>query len=300
MSYLLQQMLSDRSYMREYSRREMAVLMWILGLTVGGFVLQSAFDSWAGLRSLFPFTQYFALSTAGLRHGFVWQLVTYTMLHSSILHLLFNGLGLYFLGRELITLLGSRRFVGLYVGAAILGGLCWFAVHFERGGMVVGCSSALSALLVVFACFYPNREITFLLFLIIPVTLKPKYIAYIFAGIALCGFLFGELPGTGFEQGVAHSAHLGGMLAGLLYYRFLHHSDAWALAPRTAIELPRWMKRAPKNVSPASYKVNLTNRGDLRAEVDRILDKINSSGFGALTPEEKRVLDEARDLMSRR
>ena len=60
------------------------------------------------------------------------------------------------------------------------------------------------------------------------------------------------------------------------------------------------MKRAPKNVSPANYKVNLTTRGDLRAEVDRILDKINSSGFGALTAEEKRVLDEARDLMSRR
>jgi len=46
--------------------------------------------------------------------------------------------------------------------------------------------------------------------------------------------------------------------------------------------------------------VNLTNRDDLRAEVDRILDKINSQGFGALTADEKRVLDEARDLLSRR
>jgi hypothetical protein len=45
--------------------------------------------------------------------------------------------------------------------------------------------------------------------------------------------------------------------------------------------------------------VNLTNRNDLRVEVDRILDKINSEGFGALTPEEKRLLDEARDLLSR-
>ena len=46
--------------------------------------------------------------------------------------------------------------------------------------------------------------------------------------------------------------------------------------------------------------MNITNRDDLRAEVDRILDKINSQGFGALTDEEKRVLDEARDLLSRR
>jgi hypothetical protein len=45
--------------------------------------------------------------------------------------------------------------------------------------------------------------------------------------------------------------------------------------------------------------VNLTNRSDLRAEVDRILDNINREGFGALTEEEKRLLDEARDLLSR-
>jgi hypothetical protein len=49
-----------------------------------------------------------------------------------------------------------------------------------------------------------------------------------------------------------------------------------------------------------AQKVNLSPRADLRAEVDRILDKINSQGFGALTEEEKRRLDEAKDLLSRR
>ena len=62
-----------------------------------------------------------------------------------------------------------------------------------------------------------------------------------------------------------------------------------------------WMKNAQKSGAPApSYKVNIGNRENLRAEVDRILDKINSQGFGALTAEEKRILDEARDLLSRR
>ena len=51
--------------------------------------------------------------------------------------------------------------------------------------------------------------------------------------------------------------------------------------------------------SPA-YSVNVGDRGHLRAEVDRILDKINSDGFGSLSADEKRVLDEARDLISRR
>ena len=57
---------------------------------------------------------------------------------------------------------------------------------------------------------------------------------------------------------------------------------------------------AAKSAAPAAYQVNVGSPGDLRAEVDRILDKINSQGFGALTAEEKRMLDEAKDLLSRR
>jgi hypothetical protein len=64
------------------------------------------------------------------------------------------------------------------------------------------------------------------------------------------------------------------------------------------IELPRWFRLRKKAAAPR-FQVNLTNRTDLRAEVDRILDKINSEGFGALNEEEKRLLDEARDLLGR-
>jgi len=61
------------------------------------------------------------------------------------------------------------------------------------------------------------------------------------------------------------------------------------------------MKNSQKSGAAApSFKVNIGTRENLRAEVDRILDKINSKGFGALTAEEKRLLDEARDLLSRR
>jgi hypothetical protein len=60
------------------------------------------------------------------------------------------------------------------------------------------------------------------------------------------------------------------------------------------------MNKGAKPAAPAAYQVNLGSREDLRAEVDRILDKINSQGFGALTADEKRLLDEAKDLLSRR
>jgi hypothetical protein len=61
------------------------------------------------------------------------------------------------------------------------------------------------------------------------------------------------------------------------------------------------MRRRPKEPeASAGYKVNISAPADLRLEVDRILDKINSEGFGALTDDEKRLLDEAKDLLSRR
>jgi hypothetical protein len=102
---------------------------------------------------------------------------------------------------------------------------------------------------------------------------------------------------------VPHSAHLGAMLVGWLYYRYFH-APSWPLAPaRSEIEPPRWAKRSARAADAPAYPVNVgatSSRGDLRAEVDRILDKINSHGFGALTAQEKRVLDEAKDSISRR
>jgi hypothetical protein len=159
-------------------------------------------------------------------------------------------------------------------------------------------------LLVLFACVYPNQEVTFLLFFVLPVTMKPKYLAIGCVALDLFGCVFYEVMGNASPVGFAHSAHLGGMAAGWLYFRFVHSPPAWGVraGSRASIELPQWMKRsAPAGSAPRpAYRVNLGNREDLRAELDRILDKINSQGFGALTPDEKRLLDEAKDSLSRR
>jgi hypothetical protein len=92
------------------------------------------------------------------------------------------------------------------------------------------------------------------------------------------------------------------MAAAWIYFRYLHDIN-WGIARATAdIELPRWVKqRSTKAAAPApAYSVNIGGRGHLRAEVDRILDKINSDGFGSLSAEEKKLLDEARDLIGKR
>ncbi len=295
-------MLSDRPYMQDNRPEERtSVLGWLIAAIISGFVLQTVmtrlFQAGPAMESLF------AVTPAALRSGRVWTLFTYAFLHDqdNLLHVLTNVLAVYFLGRPLLPLLGPKRFVGLFASAVALGGVCWAAANWQAPAMLLGASAGASALLIVFACFYPDREMTFLLFFIIPVSLKPKYMALACVAIDLFGCVFYELLGTPSPFGLAHSAHLGGMAAGWLYFQFAHNAR-WRLPLRRASsEAPRWSKRAAQQGSPApAYRVNLTNRESLKAEVDRILDKINSKGFGALTPEEKRLLDDAHDLLSRR
>ena len=297
-------MLYDRPYMHD-TRPESrtTVLGWLMAVIVAGYVLQTVVSRMFEGGDLVE--RYFALSPAALRAGHVWTLFTYGFLHAQglphLLHIVVNLLGLFFLGRALLPVLGERRFLLVYSAAVILGGAVWAAVNWHSGVELIGASAGVMALLIVFACLYPDQEMTFFLFFVVPVTIKPKYVAYLAVGIDLIGCLAYELPGGSSPFGYAHSAHLGGMAAGWLYFRFVHGAS-WRLPSRRGtIELPKWMKQSQKTgASAPSYKVNIGNRENLRAEVDRILDKINSQGFGALTAEEKRILDEARDLLSRR
>lgn len=296
-------MLSDRPYMRDdYPRNATPIYTWLISAIIASFVLQFVFPRWLGLDQTLE--RYFALTAENVRSGKVWTLFTYSFLHSigNVLHVVSNLLGVYFLGRVLEPMLGSRRFLWLYVGAVVTGGLLWFATHWHGGSTAIGASAGVAALFVVFACFNPNQPMTFLLFFILPVTLKPKHVAFALLAIELIGFAFYEVMGavSPFGWAIAHSAHLGGMLAGWVYFRYLHEAKWSFPSSRADIELPRWFARKPKSQPPPAFQVDLTRREDLRAEVDRILDKINSHGFGALTPAEKRLLDEARELLSRR
>ena len=294
-------MLSDRTYMRDHYPRERAsVLAWLISAIVAGFVLQLVFERILEMPGALE--HYFGLSAGGLRAGRVWTLASYGFLHDTrnLLHIVGNLLGLYFIGRVLLPMLGTTRFLALYAALIVAGGGVWLAVNWHATAGVVGASAGVAGLFVVFTCFYPNQPVTFLLFFILPVTLKPKYIAVAALLIDLAGCLCYEVMGLPSPFGFAHSAHLGGMAAGWIYYRYVHEADWHLQSRRAAIELPKWMKRKTKTSAPAVFQVNVGSPGDLRAEVDRILDKINSQGFGALNADEKRILDEAKDLLSRR
>lgn len=298
-------MLSDRPYMRdEYPRPSSNLLAWLISATVACFVLQFVFLRWFDAGNTLD--SLLALSVSNIKAGKVWTLLTYSLLHdtNNLLHIVANLLGLYFLGRILEPLLGAKRFFWLYAGAIIAGGGLWLATHWYSGsGLVFGASAGVAGLFVVFACFYPDQPVTFLLFFILPVTLKPKYAAFALCLIELLGFCFYEVMGavSPFGSQIAHSAHLGGMAAGWIYFRYLHDIDWRKIGAKPVARVSREISGNAQAANPATgTNTSANSRDRLRAEVDRILDKINSKGFGALSTEEKRVLDEAKELIKRR
>ncbi|MFP6900693.1 MAG: rhomboid family intramembrane serine protease, partial [Opitutales bacterium] len=193
------------------------------------------------------------------------------------------------------------------------GGLLWLVVsqsNYEgtvaNSPYLLGASAAAFGILAYFCAQRPNETITLLLFFVIPCRLKPKWVLWGFLGISVYGLIFSEIygsnPGLGSKDGIAHSAHLGGLLAGILYYR-MHVTGglAGSSIPTIKVKRPAWMKvGSEKNpVAPANYTVNFSSRETVQAEVDRILDKINDHGFGALTDEEKKTLDRAKNILNK-
>jgi len=141
-----------------------------------------------------------------------WQVLSYAFLHGDIGHLLFNMLGLWMFGSELERIWGQKRYIRFLVASALAAALAQIVWTMVVGSRVptVGASGALFGLLLAFGMLFPNRIIVPL---IPPIPMKAKYFVAIFGGLEL---LLGFLGGSG----VAHFAHLGGMLGGFLMIRF--------------------------------------------------------------------------------
>ena len=304
-------MIYDRDYMQtEYDPRDSAVARPLIIAVVIGFIAQAIVSQWIPGGAAF-LLDHVVLSLANIRSFEVWTVLTYPLLESgidgwSVISVVFNAIMLHLFARTLVPVIGRRGFWTVVAGAVLLGAALTLTTAAIRGlgGFAVSASTIVLALLTVFACLQPDRPISFLLAFVIPVTIKPKYLAWFIAGLALFGFIFFELQARPFAT--PPSNLLGGMLAGWLFHRFVHQPGAVFQSSGPRIEMPAWMKRK-KRVAVATaatqYTVNVSTPAqptDIRAEVDRILDKINSKGFGALTAEERRVLDEARDTLNKR
>jgi membrane associated rhomboid family serine protease len=142
-------------------------------------------------------------------HGEVWQLVTYLFLHGGFLHILFNMLALWMFGSELEYLWGTRRFVRYYFFTGIGAGITTLVTTPHAIYPTIGASGAIFGLLLAYGVIFPNRPI--LLYFLFPI--PAKYFVMIFGAIEL----FASLSGT--QGGVAHFAHLGGLVFGWFYLK---------------------------------------------------------------------------------
>lgn len=176
------------------------VLMFVITILTGGAI--------ADLLGLEPQD-----TLAGLR---IWQPVTYMFLHGGFFHILFNMLTLWMFGTELERMWGSRFFTKYYFVCGLGAAATQILLSFVPGSFgdqmylttTIGASGAVYGVLLAYALYFPNRPIYMYFVFPIPV----KYFVMILGGISL-------LSAMGGGGGVAHTAHLGGLVAGYLYLK---------------------------------------------------------------------------------
>lgn len=235
-----------------------------------------------------PLLRSFGLSFESLKSGFIWTLFTYSFLHEGALHLLFNILGIHFISRNLEYSLTRESFIMLFLFSIFLGSISWLSFNIN-GGFLIGTSAFVMGSLTRFCLMRPDNPITFLLFFVLPISLKPKHLLFGVMGLELYGFIFSELQNI---SNIAHSAHLGGMLAGFILSTSLGKS---LILPRFSFKSSK-VKSAKSKTTVTDYSIDSEVTTDLENQVDKILDKINEKGFGSLTDREKSLLEKAKSL----
>ena len=204
-------------------------------------------------------------------HGQIWRLVTYEYLHDpfSIWHILFNMLGVYFLGPPLERSWGPRKFFIFYTVGGVLGALFYVVLAtagaLPPGGMI-GASGCVLAVLGACALLFPQFQVILFIF---PVPIR-------FAAALFCGIYVLNLLSRGVNAG-GDAAHLAGLVYGVL----------WPLFGE------RWLRNLQAVRQYSKQQRHMHSEQDVRAELDRILRKVHEQGVNSLTAAEKRTLADA-------
>lgn len=194
----------------------------IIGLTVLAYLVQgAAFVEALRVFALWPLATPSTLQLGSnfLATGFEpWQLISYGFLHGGWGHLFFNMFALYMFGLPIERAWGTRRFVIFYVICLIGAGLVQLLVAAISGEIypTIGASGAVFGILLAFGMMYPNTP---LMLLFPPIPIKAKWFVL---GYGILTLIFGV---TGTMPGVAHFAHLGGMIFGLALILYWGRQD---------------------------------------------------------------------------
>ena len=300
--------IGDRAYMRSQrpAREPISVTAWVVGVLVAFFILNLIQESagadllgWAMLRESSPMT---------------WQWLTHGLLHDGFWHLLGNCLILWWTGAIVEQEHGPRALLATLAAGTLVGAFAWALTGLggDRSGLLIGISAGVYAVMLVALLDKLDHQITLLLFFFLPVTLKVRWLLIVISLFTVLGWAFAELPGrhdwpqwhAAWKDSIAHSAHVGGLLLGWLAWRRLNQTnltvqDAQGYVNTSASDDPGAIAREAYSAEENSGGTNneakspaSLTKGQARAELDMLLDKISAGGFGSLTVGEKRRLEE--------
>lgn len=206
--------------------------------------------------------------------NYLFQPFTYMFLHATFFHILFNMFALWMFGTEIELAWGSRSFLKYYLYCGLGGAL--FSLVFNPGLAypIVGASGAIFGILVAYWLMFPNRYLLFFF-------LFPMQVRWAIPLFAVLTFLASG-------PHVAHLAHLGGALVGLVYIKM-----DWRLH-----RFPRWIKSVRLNRKTAKLEKNRQKADEIMKRVDRILDKINEVGIENISKEDRKFLEDASQILS--
>jgi membrane associated rhomboid family serine protease len=245
--------------------------------------------------------------------GEVWRLLTPVFLHGGVLHLFFNMLILYWTGRQLEELYGSREFVVFYLLGGIGANVLFLGVQLvglAEMSRALGASGAVTAALIVYACHFPHAQVRVWFILPMPMWL----LAVIIVGFETVAGL-SEIPnpkGQGGRGGIAHFAHLGGAAFGFLYYqsgiqftKLITRRERARVRPKLRVVAPpaedEEDTREPVGASvEAPARAASATDEQLEAKLDAVLEKVSKHGKDSLTPEEREILARASELYKKR
>jgi membrane associated rhomboid family serine protease len=225
------------------------------------------------IRELFSFRPYEA--TLGLQW---WRWLTYQFVHDNARHVIWNMVGLYFLGPELERTFGPRRFLAFYLTCGAVGSLffCLLLLIIQPVGefhYLIGASGAVLGLLAGCFILFPDMRI----FGVIPV----RIFAIIFGLIYLLSLLD---PGD--PERLSNACHLGGMVAALVWIAYIRGGYAWFSRTGDRMRQGAWQRRRQR----------LQHE---QHEVDRLLAKVHQHGLQGLTRREKKILRQATERQRR-
>ena len=217
----------------------------------------------------------------------LWRLVTYQFLHADFWHLFFNMYGVWLFGGMVEQRLGKPKTLALYFFSGVLGGILFALANWNNVAICVGASGSLFGLMVAAAIAFPQARM-FLLFPPIPIRLWVMVVIYCAIEVLY------SLSGAG--GNVAHLAHLGGALGGLLFML----KPLQNLFTRGRRRPPSAGRRAaaepPRAAPPRSTKPVVFSQDEL----NRILDKMSRQGYYQLTEDEKEFLRQSSEELKRR